>query len=270
MVGVRGVVELLDVQRIVLKLQNCALVVVAVAVVGSREDRNHCREPRPRVGLVHFVPFQLGLVGPDDREQLVLLEEHSSRLTPEEERTPADVVGKKRSHLRDVIFLLFICGVAPENVTEKSISGRFHESVDRRQLRHRPQIGRQPSMDPQKLSVDCGSNRKGVKAVHEGVVDVQVVFVFAFVSEVEERSHLSAFVISPQQPDAGGEVQLQSTKKDDALDRKRATIHIVTQEKILRVLRRSSHIQQLHEIVELSVDVPNDGDWVSEFENVSL
>ena len=58
-----GVVKLLDIQSVVLKFDKGAFVVVDIAVVGRRKNGDDCREIGLAIPLVHFVPFDLGLVG---------------------------------------------------------------------------------------------------------------------------------------------------------------------------------------------------------------
>lgn len=69
-VGVLRVVELLDVEHVVVELDHRALVVVRVAVVRRREDRDHQREVAV-VPLVHLIAIQLSLVRSDDGQELV-------------------------------------------------------------------------------------------------------------------------------------------------------------------------------------------------------
>lgn len=61
-----GEVELLDVEGVAFELDDCALVVVNVAVVRGREDRDHHRELRGAIPLVHLVAVELSFVGSQD------------------------------------------------------------------------------------------------------------------------------------------------------------------------------------------------------------
>ncbi len=81
----RRVVELLYVERVVLEFDDCAFVVVHVAVVGGREDRDDDGELLGTVPLVHLVAVELGLVGTENRQDLVLLQKLVDCLTPASE-----------------------------------------------------------------------------------------------------------------------------------------------------------------------------------------
>ena len=53
----------------------------------------------------------------------------------------------------------------------------------------------------EELLIQDAGQRNQVKRIHQSVVNVLIVFIQAFVSEVEERSHLSAFVIASYKGD---------------------------------------------------------------------
>ena len=74
------------------ELDDRSFVVVGVAVVGRGEDGDDQREVVVLVPLVHLVAFELRLVRPDDRQQLVVLEEVRRCLYAVEERAAADFV----------------------------------------------------------------------------------------------------------------------------------------------------------------------------------
>ena len=60
------VVKLLNVESVLLELYNCPLIVVYVAVVRRREDRDDSGEFLQAVPLVHLVAIELGLMRSKD------------------------------------------------------------------------------------------------------------------------------------------------------------------------------------------------------------
>lgn len=86
------IVELLNIKGVLFKLNDGALVVVDVAVVWSRENCNHCREFLCAVPFVHFVSVKLSFMGPQYREELVLLKKGISCLLSKEIRTASDII----------------------------------------------------------------------------------------------------------------------------------------------------------------------------------
>lgn len=69
-----GVVVLLDFDRVVLEFQNRGLVIIHVAVVGSRENCYHSWELLGAVPLVQFIAIHLNFVGSDDTEKIIVLQ----------------------------------------------------------------------------------------------------------------------------------------------------------------------------------------------------
>ena len=63
-----GVIELLDVQGVIFKLNHCPLIIVHIAVVGGTEDRDDDREVLASIPTVHLVALQLSLMSPNDRD----------------------------------------------------------------------------------------------------------------------------------------------------------------------------------------------------------
>ena len=69
----RCVVELLNVQRVLLELDDRSFVIVHITVVGRREYSYHCRKLLLAVPLVHFVPVELCFVRSNNRKKFVFL-----------------------------------------------------------------------------------------------------------------------------------------------------------------------------------------------------
>jgi hypothetical protein len=104
-VGVRRAVELANVHHVVLVLEDGGLVVVHVQVVGRREDGDEGGKGGLRALLVHAVAGVLGLVGADDREQLVVLQELAAGGVAVEEGAAPDGV------VREVVARLLVAVV---------------------------------------------------------------------------------------------------------------------------------------------------------------
>lgn len=108
------------------ELDDCALVVVEVTVVGSREYRDHSRKLLLPSPVVHLEPIRLRLVGPDDGQQFVLGEESLGQLIP-----------KKVGAATDLVFLDdrfespvgIVDWVSPHEIAEESASGDLFKPV---------------------------------------------------------------------------------------------------------------------------------------------
>ena len=66
------------------------------------------------------------------------------------------------------------------------------------------------------------------------------------------------------------EADLQSNEKSDSLNGVVATVDVIAHEKEVRVWGMSTNLEQLSEVVELTVDVSADGDWCTDLLNVGF
>lgn len=124
----RRAVKLPNIHDVVFVLQYSSLIVVHVEVVGSREDGHDTGETGcPRLA-VHTVPCVLGLMGSDDGEEVVFLEEVTRRRIREEVRATSDMV------VEEIIIRLLLTkvlkGVSPENVTHDALSRGLAEAIN--------------------------------------------------------------------------------------------------------------------------------------------
>ena len=74
------------------KFDDCTLVVVHIAIVGSREDGDHDWEFRWSIPFVHLVPVELGLMSSQDGQKSVFVEESIGCRLPKEIRTSSYIV----------------------------------------------------------------------------------------------------------------------------------------------------------------------------------
>ena len=79
-------------------------------------------------------------------------------------------------------------------------------------------------------------------------------------------------MVAPQHYHLLRTVDLHRQNQQQHLDRKIAAVHVVPQEHVLRCLAAAPHLwlQQFEEIVELSVEVADDGDGVIDGHQVWL
>ena len=86
------VVELLDIQGVRFKLDDCSFVIVDITVIRCRENSYDNREFLSTIPLVHLVAIKLSLVRPQNREQFVLGKELICSTLTEEVGTTSDII----------------------------------------------------------------------------------------------------------------------------------------------------------------------------------
>jgi len=62
----------------------------------------------------------------------------------------------------------------------------------------------------------------------------------------------------------------QSDEKSDSLHGIVTTIHVITHEQVIRIWTLTAYLEQLHEVMELAMDVTADGDGASHFLHIRL
>lgn len=75
-----------------LEFYDCGFVIIEIAVIRSREEGNDCWEFLRSGPFIHLESLSLRLMGTDDRDDLVLLEEGLGQLITEEVRTSSHLV----------------------------------------------------------------------------------------------------------------------------------------------------------------------------------
>jgi hypothetical protein len=100
-----------------------------------------------------------------------------------------------------------------------------------------------------------------------GIVDVFTKASSALLAETVVPVNVAILVVSSQQEDLLGVLQLKSHQQADHLERLRTLVHIVTQEKIIVAgnvtgLRRATpNVQEPHQIDVISMNVAENFDW---------
>ena len=93
-----------------------------------------------------------------------------------------------------------------------------------------------------------------------------------FGSEVEERSELSALMVTPQHVDRILKFNFDGEDKSQHFNREASSVDVVSQEDVLRRIKRSSGIVIDHfdEIIELTMDIAHDSDRILDLYNIGF
>lgn len=125
-------------------------------------------------------------------------------------------------------------------------------------------------MDAEKLLVHDSSEGQAAKGFDTGLVDGLGVLVLALELKGEVVGQMTALVVAAQQPERLGVVNLERPQVQDALDGKVATVNVITEEEVARLGRVAADLEQLHQVVVLSVDVTADSDRGVHLEQVGF
>lgn len=132
------------------------------------------------------------------------------------------------------------------------------------------ELGAQATVNAEELLVHDSGERKGAEGLHAGLVHDLGVLVLALELEGEVISQVTTLVVSSQQPEGLGVVNLQTPQVEDTLYTEVATVDVITEEQVSGLSRVTANFEQLHEIVVLAVDVTTYGDGGVHLEKVWL
>jgi hypothetical protein len=131
--------------------------------------------------------------------------------------------------------------------------------------------GRETTMKTENLVIDQGSEGEVVKEVGEILPDISVsVFAKTFVVETVDLGDLTGLVVSSEDGDSLRVSDLEGDEKSDGLNRVVTSVNIITHEKVVGIGVGSTNLEELHQVVELAVDITTDGDGAFHWLHVRL
>jgi hypothetical protein len=105
------------------------------------------------------------------------------------------------------------------------------------------------------LLINDGSNGKAVEAIGESLPELDVVPALALIVETVDTVNRGTLVVSTQNEEVLGVLDLVRKEKADGLERLLATVDIITEEKVVGLRRETAVFEETEEIVVLAVDI---------------
>eukprot|EP00755_Sulcionema_specki_P019155 Sspe_Gene.68716::Locus_40513_Transcript_1_1_Confidence_1.000_Length_1239::g.68716::m.68716 len=222
-----------------------SLVPAPVAVVRCTPHGDHALFVTP------LVPLHDQLVGSGDELQVVGVEELLAHIGSE------DVPSSTRGH---TVPLRVVVGVTPHQITHGALMRHFNHPVNRPNVVQRVEGGGEATVGAKDAFLDYGCEGHVVKGVCELLPHCRtVVLPHAFIIEPVHLSDLPAFVIPTQQRDSAGVPHLVQEEEGDGLDGVVPSVNEVAEEEVVCVGRLAANVKQLKQVMELSVNVADDG-----------
>ena len=110
-------------------------------------------------------------------------------------------------------------------------------------------------MHGEDLLVDDSGDRKAVEAIRESLPQLDVVATLAFIVETVNAIDGRAFVISSQNEEVLGVLDLVCQQKADGLEGLLATVDVIAEEEVVGLWREAAVLEEAESVVVLSVDV---------------
>jgi hypothetical protein len=131
--------------------------------------------------------------------------------------------------------------------------------------------GGETSVEAEDLVVDQGSEGKVVEEIGEVLPYVGIaVFSKALIIKPIDLCDLAGLVVATEDGDALRISNFQSHKESDGFNGIVTSINIIAHEQIIRVWIWPANSEQLHQVMELTMDVSAYGDWAFHWLHVRL
>lgn len=154
-----------------------------------------------------------------------------------------------------------VIGIRPQKIAHGTLMRYFLNSVERADVVERVDTGRQTAVQAEDLVVNEGGQGQVVEEVREELPHVRIaILAQALIVEAVHLRNLPTLVVAAQDGDALGIADLERDEKRDSLDGEVSTIDVVAHEEVIGVWIGASDLEQLHQVVELAVDVATDCD----------
>ena len=110
-------------------------------------------------------------------------------------------------------------------------------------------------MHGEDLLVNDGSNRKAVKAVGESLPKLDVVPALALIVETVDTVDRGTFVVSTEDEEVLGVLDLVGQKEANSLKRLLATVDVVTEEEVVSLRGETAVFKETQQVIVLAVDI---------------
>mmetsp|Transcript_33159 Transcript_33159/g.72296 ORF Transcript_33159/g.72296 Transcript_33159/m.72296 type:complete len:219 (+) Transcript_33159:322-978(+) len=214
-------------------LHDCRLIATTVAVVGRGEDGDDVAVVAP------IIAFHHKLMGTgDELEPISVVELLRNVLT--------ECVARSARRYAPAATII---GVRPKQVAHWALVGNFLDAVELPDVVQGVQRWRDASVHADDLILNYSSHRKVVEGVCEELPDFGTsVRPDALVKEAVDLGDLPAFVVPTQEGDSLLVPDLAQEHHCDGLHRVVATVHIVSEKKVVRLRQRAANAEELLEI----------------------
>ena len=164
-----------------------------------------------------------------------------------------------------------IIRIRPQQVAHGPLVRHLLYPVQRADVIQRVDARGQAAVQAEDLVVDERGQGQVVEEVGEKLPHVGVaVLAQALVVEAVDLRDLAGLVVAAQDGDALGVADFERDEQGDRLDGEVAAVHVVAHEEVVGVRVGPADLEELHQVVELAVDVAADGDGAFDRLDVGL
>jgi hypothetical protein len=151
--------------------------------------------------------------------------------------------------------LNILIGIGPEEVAQEASVrdvSRSHNSLD---LLERAKLRAQTTVHAENFFINNSSNGKAIEAVSEGLPQLDVISAFALVVETINSVDGGALVVSSEQEEIFGILDLVSEEKAHSLEGLLASVNVITQEEVVGIGREATVLEESQQVVVLTMHI---------------
>mmetsp|Transcript_48829 Transcript_48829/g.156165 ORF Transcript_48829/g.156165 Transcript_48829/m.156165 type:complete len:274 (-) Transcript_48829:2-823(-) len=150
--------------------------------------------------------------------------------------------------------------VAPKEVAHGALVRHFLDSVNLPHLVQVVDVGRETTVLCEYLALHERRQGEVVKEVRETLPStLTIVLSRALVVETVDLCDLPALMVPSEDRDPLRKSDLETKEQGDAFHREVTAVDVVPQKEVIRVRRETTDAEELHEVMELPVDVSRNG-----------
>ncbi len=168
-----------------------------------------------------------------------------------------DVLSESETHSTVIVTVVFdtTLGVWPEQIAKQASVGYVSGTHDVLDLVQVFKLGTQTAVHAENLLVDKSSNGQAIKHVAENAPESDRVATLALVVEAVDTVDLGTLVISSQQKEVLGILDLVAEQQANCFDRLLSTVDVVTQEQVVGLRREATVLEDSQQVVVLAVNI---------------
>ena len=234
--------------EVLVDLEHGRNVATSVAIVGRRPDGDQVLVLEPELVALHDE-----LMGASNEADAINVIEFRGDLSAEQ---PSGTARGNRPGLAGQVLR-----VRPHEIAERTLVRDLLLSINESNLVEGLDLGRQAAMHAVNFIFDDSADGKMIEDLH-GVlprIGVAVLAGSLFVEAVERRG-ATRLMVTSEQSDVAGVLDLEADQELHGLDRVETTVDVVAHENVFGVWDLAATAEQLAQIVELAVNVTADDD----------
>jgi hypothetical protein len=234
---------------------HCSGIIEFAAIVGCGKEGNELPAGK------EFVSVFDDLMRAANEVQVVLMQKLRDNVLPERKRDTPIVFAPSVN---------LLIRIGPEEITQETSIGDIGWAYNALDLVQTGKFWTETSVHAKDLFIDNSSTREAVEAVGKSLPELDTKASFALVIKAVDPIDGGTLVVSTQDEEIFGVLDLVRQQQTDRLETLLATVHVITQKDVIGLGREAAVFKETQQIIILSVHVTADLDRSLQLEKHGL